>query len=163
MHSRIIELKLSPIPKEERAKEYDIPEWFVGSIADYTDLINDEEERADSFKWAAGFIGASVKDDKLIITKENCEAFFSYRLKVFKEATEALREVETIEDFIDIGTGYKMHCLNSAYDDKYGFYVYEGGDFISLDKFMKYVFVRMNESEERDITLYCGSAFDYHF
>ena len=57
MHSRIIELSKEPVLKQERISEASIPEWFYGTIADYTDANTDRDH---DIKWFLNFVGNYV-------------------------------------------------------------------------------------------------------
>ena len=162
MHSRIIELSDKPLKREEYAKEYDIPEWFCGYIADYVDLIVSDSERDESINWIASFLGASFKEGRMVITKEAASFFLSYRLEEFVKNVKELQNINTLEEFLEFSTGYKMHLLNGAYDDKYGFWVLYMGDFLTIDQFMRYVYSKVKEDKADELIFYTGSIWDFH-
>lgn len=83
--------------------------------------------------------------------------YFREKFKRFKEYLGKLSEA-TLEDFSRprFGTqfGIDLYTLNSAYDDKYGFYIYEDDDLYTIDQWMRTI--------KKGDVYYIGSTIDYH-
>ena len=133
MHSRIFELSENPIPEDERFSQGDVPEWFLNSIADYTDDIPDDQ-RMSEIDWLVGmFHGLCTADgERLSFNPELKEQFFKPRYACFLEAAALLKEC-TYEAFWG-GEGsrklaHTLFLLNDAYEDKYGFYIYDPAEY----------------------------------
>ena len=154
MHSRIFQVSMEPIKKEDYIRESDYWEhWFTSQIADYVDGDTDRESDID---WLSEYSNAFVfgKDDgrEYFIVKDKAE-YFKHSFKRFTEAINTIKDY-TLEDFIG-GFYGAMYQLKDAYEDKFGFYVNADGETMTLDDF-----VRRCVTGEK---YYIGATIDYHF
>lgn len=161
MHSRVFEISANPIPESER-NTYDIlPDWFYGSVADYADDIPDEQ-RDDEIQWFVSFFSGQLKHDgdKVEFTDSVLEHHFRRPYWDFLKAASLLSAFSF--DAFCGKTGHEalgttLYELNSAYNDKFGFYVFDrDSDALkTLDTWLR----------ESDLTVpyYLGGIFDYHW
>ena len=155
MHSRIFQIGKEPMTKEEYINSSSIPEWFTYSIADY---IDDDCDRKSDIDWLIATLGgiASVDGDKLIF-HHGAGRYFSGKYKAFVKAAEQLVKT-SFDDFLSgYAVGTVLFNLKEAYDDRYGFYIYNSDDdsFGTLDDFMRGI-------KDGD-TYYVGGVVDYHY
>lgn len=154
MHSRIFQVSMEPIPKEDYIGEsfyYD--HWFTSEIADY---VNGDTDRDNDIEWLQGFSESFAfgTDDggEYFIVKDKVK-YFEPNFKRFMEAVNTIKDY-TLEDFIG-GFYGAMYQLKDAYEDKFGFYINADGETMTLDSF-----VRGCATGEK---YYIGATIDYHF
>ena len=152
MHSRIFQVSLKPINKEDYIEESTYWEhWFVNSIADY---VVDSNDRNYDINWlkncARGYtVGNDTNGEYLIIT--NRTEYFQHAFNRFQDMLNAIKN-STIDDF---ATGiHEIWGLKNAYEDKFGFYIDADGELMTFDSF-----VRHCTTEEK---YYIGGTVDYH-
>ena len=161
MHSRIFELSQSPVPEDDRYTYDCLPEWFYGQIADYSDDIPDEN-RSEEIRWfASSFAGAcTCEGGKLTFAPDTVERYFRQAYSKFLAAAAQLTAY-SYEAFCG-KNGWRVldHTvfeLNDAYEDRYGFYVYDRdrSEFRTEDAWLR----------EADLSApwYVGGIVDYHF
>ena len=153
MHSRIFQVSMNPIPKEDYIREsfyYD--HWFTSEIADY---VNGDTDRENDIEWLQGYSDAFIfgaDDGGKYFIVQNKEKYFEPNFKRFMEALNKIKDC-TIQDF---ATGFfDMWTLKDAYEDKFGFYVNADGETMTFDSF-----VRGCATGEK---YYIGATIDYHF
>lgn len=153
MHSRIFQVSMTPIEKTDYINEsnyYD--HWFTRTIADY---VSDSTNRAEDINWLSSCNGIVVSDDEneesLIVI--NREEYFKNQFNAFKEAIEIIKDF-TITEFAN-GSSYDIWKVNNAYEDKYGFYVDEDGELVTLDEFIRTCALNTK--------YYIGGTVDYHY
>lgn len=154
MHSRIFQVGLEPISKEnyiEESNYYD--HWFTTTFADY---VSDDCDRKEDIKWLQDCYGTKGIE---FGTDDNGEYFIvkskqTYFEDSFKEFTKLVHEITeyTLDDFAH--GMYEVGLLRRAYEDKYSFYVDEDEELMTFDSF-----VRLCEMEEK---YYIGGTVDYH-
>ena len=161
MHSRIYELSEKPVRETERFGFTDVPEWFFSQIADYADDTN-EVSRENEIQWFQSFFGdlCTVDGDKLTFDPDTVGKRLRKRYDIFLEKAEALKN-HSYEAFCG-KTGapaleLALFELNDAYEDRYGFYVYEP-ECCSLQTV--YAWLR-----DADLSkpYYVGGIVDYHW
>jgi len=161
MHSRVFEISSKPIDEALRLDEYELPDWFCSGIADYVDRI-DDENRVEEINWfASQFAGnCIVAGDKVSFKPNTKHDYYRHNYNKFREAAAILATCD-YEAFCDSKpcSEFSMTLLqlNSSYEDRYGFYVYDRDDeeLITLDSW-----VRRNDLSE---PYYIGSIIDYHW
>lgn len=158
MHSRIFELSDTPVPANERVKEFCIPEWFCSTIADYVD---DDTDRKNDIEWLMSCMGgiATLENGSTIVYAPDArKQYFARRYERFMKAIEQIKNV-TLEGFAGIDRAYnvdgKMSELRDAYEDKFGFYIFYKEQLMTEDEWMRFA----------DLTkpYYIGGTIDYHF
>lgn len=154
MHSRIFQVSMEPIPKEDYIGEsfyYD--HWFTNEIADY---VNGDTNRDSDIEWLQGFSESFAfgtdNGGEYFIVKDKVK-YFEPNFKRFMDAVNTIKDY-TLEDFIG-GFYGAMYQLKDAYEDKFGFYVNADGETMTLDSF-----VRGCATGEK---YYIGATIDYHF
>ena len=155
MHSRIFQIGKEPLTKEEYIVSSSIPEWFTYSVADY---IDDDCNRESDIDWlmsaALGGV-ASVDGDKLVF--HDTSRYFEGKYEAFIKAAEQLTKT-SFDNFLSCcAVRAVLFNLKEAYNDRYGFYVYNSDDdsLDTLDDFMRSV----KDGE----TYYIGGVIDYHY
>lgn len=161
MHSRIFQISSKTINKDEYivADDYDYDHWFLREIADYTDDI-DECSQTDTLEWFNEFDGITVDvNNRTIVVKSKAD-YFSDRYTSFKLMVDDLSRI-SFNEFIGLDK-YKVETyiyrLNAAYQEKYGFYVEDGGEYgglITFDEWVRY-------AAKENVTYYIGGIVDYH-
>lgn len=164
MHSRIFQIESSPVDVEDRICEDTIPEWFTGSIADYVaDIKADNREEEIEWLMSTNFGKVCERVGDELTFKIDVGDFFEKDFELFKETVDGLSKV-TFDQFIsghqtDIPVNktlyHLMFTLKEAYDDKYGFYVWNDGDLCTMQSWMRHV--------EPCGVYYLGGIVDYHF
>lgn len=157
MHSRIFQISAKPIEKADYINETDYYDTgFIGEIADY---VSDDTDRESDIEWlkqrlegVADFNGDSftIKDQR------------KYFEKKFSNFLEAIKDISllTFEDFCTDANdfSYKMYELESAYRDKFGFYIDDNGEYAGTEPFDDF----MRRAKNGDV-FYIGATLDYHF
>ena len=154
MHSRIFQVSMNPIDKEDYIIESDYYDhWFTNEIADY---VNGDTDRENDIEWLKGYNSSMSfgEDDggEYFIIKDK-EKYFEGSFNRFIDVLNKIKDC-TLNDF-STGLGGDMWALKDAYEDKFGFYVNADGETMSLDSF-----VRRCATGEK---YYIGSTIDYHF
>lgn len=164
MHCKIIEIVpdlQKPLRKGKWAKANDLPESFVGEIADYTNDVDEEyaERLKDSF--VEDFGGHCVRDgDWITFDEEAKKVDVEDRYKEFIETAKALSEM-SLDDFCGLGDANKLDhmvwLLGDRYEDKFGLYVFDSAacDLTPYTAWMR----RMVPGKR----YFMGSVMDYHW
>ena len=161
MHSRIFEISEKPVPEDERYSFEMLPDWFYGSVADYADDIPDDH-RDDEIQWLVGFFSGQCQNDgdRISFTDKAVEYHFRRSYWDFVKAGSLLSAFSF--DAFCGKTGHQaldttLYGLNKAYNDKFGFYVYDRDrdGLYTLDTWLR----------EADLSepYYIGGILDYHF
>jgi len=154
MHSKIIQLSMQPLAKDEWVEESNFYEGFVGHIADYVNEDLTDDQRNDVIEWFKMSIQNKCPDHVTLhkdsITFE--EGFFEqYRKKFVATLKDFVEEIDE-NDFDD----FQRHKLLTMIDDQFGWYVYlEGWGYETLDSFLSRNFDKR--------TFFFGAVIDYHF
>jgi len=173
MHSRIIELKLDKDTPSQLDTDL-IPEWFTN----YADYWFESDDIEGDIKWFLEYLGRSgitydLDEKNITLTKDSPLSFFKDEYESWLANLETLTNM-TLEQFADTATiehegatftdftcRKAMACLNSDYDDKYGFWVYTENDgLMTLMTFMRLIKYYLTESSE--VKFYIGNTLDYH-
>lgn len=157
MHSRIFQISREPINKDEYISEADYYDsGFIGEIADYVSDYTDRDDDIELIKarleGVADFNGDSF-------TIKNQRKYFEKKFSNFLETIEDI-SLLTFEDFCtdESDFSYKMYKLESAYRDKFKFYINDNGEYAGtepIDDFMR-------RAKNGDV-FYIGATLDYHF
>lgn len=152
MHSRIFQVSMSPIKKDDYICEdiyYD--HWFTYQIADYVDDNTDRNEDIKRLSECYNCLTFSADENGEFFIVDSKEKYFK---SSFEQFTDALKKIQTysLEDFAT-GIG-EMWTLQHAYEDKHGFYIDADGELMTLDSF-----VRRCATGEK---YYIGATIDYH-
>jgi hypothetical protein len=158
-HSRIFQITSAPVAPDDYISENDFCEhWFTNTVADY---VNGDGNREDDVKWLRDWLeglGAVyfVEDDSFIVLQYGKEAYFEKAYEAFitvrRKTTElSLSEFAAGSDFASL-----MYQLQSAFCDKYSFYV-------SSDEFDTIPFDEFIRCAEPDRRYYIGGTLDYHY
>ena len=162
MHSRIFQVSKKPIEETEYLEEERYYDYFVGGVADYVDEVEDPIE---DWNWLNDFSGGTIKIDteKKTLTIIDKEAFFEKNYENWKKALDNLSNI-TLKDFVsnekfdEHSCSYNMWQLNSAYNDKHGFYIDDNDEYFGLVTLPS--FMRNRENGE---VFYLGNTIDYHY
>lgn len=158
MHSRIFQISKQPIGESdyiEESRYWD--HWFTNSHADY---VSDETNRAGDIEWLRSCysnreLAFGIDDGGEYFTIEDKTKYFAPKFEEFQKIIKQLTD-STLDNFATAKLEMDVYRLNSAYEDKHGFYV--DGDscgLCSLDDF-----IRWNDKGEK---FYIGATIDYHF
>lgn len=154
MHSKIIQISREPIKKDnyiDESRYYD--HWFVGSIADYVSDLDDNCRTALCKNLSCdAFELDPVANTLSIISKD---AYFKPKYDAFKAKLQEISQWE-YEDYRE--PHYEVSWLADLYDDKFGFYIDDNGEFAGLETLDAF----MRRAEDGDI-YYIGALLDYHF
>lgn len=151
MHSRIFQIERHEVDKDDFIDSYSIPDWFTDTIADYTD---DECDRDSDIEWLMGSIGlyATLDGEKLTFNSDP-RLYFKERYDEFTRIASELSKA-SFDDFASGEIGHEKWRLNQAYEDRYGFYVYQNDGMETLTEWMRQV-------KAGDV-FYIGGTVDYH-
>lgn len=158
MHSRIFQVSSKPVDRDNYISESNYYDgWFVGSVADYVADV-EEEDQKDSIDWLDKYAAGSLKIEGNKVTVINKEEFFRRDYDNFIKALDDLKNI-TLNQFTT-GKGdldLNVYRLNSAYEDRYGFYVDDCGEYgglMTINEFMR-------TKKDGDV-FYIGGVVDYH-
>ena len=161
MHSRIFHITSDP--EASPVTELDLPEWFVGEIADYVDVIHSDSLFSGSVNYLAVLLGIEIKDNKFTVTDTSFDEYFNKKWWAFKNAIDNLHKTMTFEIFKGkSGVGidsfdYQMWCINRICSDKYGYYVCDDDGYpFPLDDWLR-------NYAKPNTTYYIKAVIDYHF
>ena len=161
MHSRIYQISKTPIDRDdyiEEDKYYN--HWFTNIVADY---VNGDTNRNDDIEWLQncyGNEGLSFGQDENgeYFVVEDKPKYFESNFEEFKKALQELSE-KTLDNFISGGeSDISLYRLKKSYDDEFGFYVDDDGEYQGLATFD--CFMRCATVGEK---YYIGATIDYHF
>ena len=160
MHSKIFQIQSKPIDKDDYITEsrYDYDDWFLREIADYVADI-DESDQMSCIEWLSESNGIDINLNSRTLVITSREKYFEGKYRSFQEWLSKLKEI-SLSDFVDDSheLSYGMYLLRDAYNDRFGFYVDDGGEWgglITLDEFVR--------NAKENITYYIGGVVDYHF
>lgn len=157
MHSRIFQVTKEKQDKENWISESDYYDcWFVGEIADY---VSDDVDREDSIKWLANATGGVLSVEGDVVTIVGKEKYFESKFAEFNEQLNRLTKINVKQFAGDEASDVDIavYRFKAAYDDRYGFYVDDGGEYgglITFDEFMRH--------SKNGETYYIGGVVDYH-
>lgn len=158
MHSRIYQVSEKPITTF--VDEYRYEDWFIGTHADYTSIVEyQSEDYMSDLKWLQNVTkGIKVDFKKGTITVTSKKEYFEKKHEEFKNLLEEL-SYTTLEDFSkgNFSLNSKMYSLENTYEDKSSFYIddnYENIGITPLDNWVRNV----EEGKE----YYIGTITDYH-
>ena len=152
MHSRIFQMDIEPINKEDHIDESTFYEdTFIGSIADYVD---EDTNRDEDIQWLVDCYekyGMEYnKEEGYVVFKEDFkENYFRERFKLFKEAVDEL----TFEDFA-YDMRANLYKVRSLMEDRFSFYVYFIDYWMTFDRFVRQL--------EKGKKYYLGATINYH-
>ena len=160
MHSKIYQISKTPIDKDDYIEEsnyYD--HWFTNSVADYVD---DDTNRNDGIEWLKDCyekkgLSFGQDDNGEYFIVEDKTKFFEANFENFQKELKELSE-KTLDDFMGGESNMSLYRLKSLYDDKFGFYIDDGGEYhgiATFDRFMRCATVGTK--------YYIGATIDYHF
>lgn len=163
MYSTIIELSSSPVAESERACSDELPDWFHGDVADY---IVDADDRTRFIQYFAQDMD-DIADfdlglDCLTLKADAKEKYFQGSYRKYKETLEKLAQVP-MEEFSGLskaspdseGLAALMYSLRSTIEDRFGTYIYEDGELVTLDEWLRYASIGN--------VYYIGGVMSYHF
>lgn len=160
MHSRIFQITKERMPENEwiSADDY-YDHWFTREIADYVD---DDVDRESDIEWLLNCYDGVFERNGNQIKVVNKIKYFE---KKYDEFIRLLNELKymPIEAFAGnetekCQTSYKMYSLESAYNEKFGFYVDDCGEWAGLDTFDSFM-----RTTENGNVYYVGGVVDYHW
>ena len=157
MHSRIFQISEVPVTEETKFDEERYFDGFVGSVADYVDEIGCPESEYESLKEALGEAAEFMTDSSFVVG--NPEKMFEKKHARFLELAKKLSET-SLEDFSSGKIDMDVFRLNEEYEDKYSYYVDDGGEWfgiVPLDEFVR------GCSKLKDRVWHLGAVFDYHY
>lgn len=155
MHSRIYQVSTKPISKEEYIGDFDIPEWFVGSIADYTSVMTDRKGDIENLASCLERVSSFNDEDLSLTFNEDVTPYFAGLYDEFIKAANELVKT-SFEQFAHNSLWPILYNLQAAYNDKYDVYIYDENGFLhTLSEFMR----ELKGGE----TYYFGATIDYHY
>ena len=160
MHSNIYEVSKQPIPESGYMKVDDLPMWFFADTADYASEVP-AERRSQEIDWLNdGFYGLCARNgDELVFDPGILGKIFLRKHSRFEIAAKLAGA--TYEAFIG-GSGsesllYSLIDLKEAYDDGYGFYIYDRDEdeLLTLDTWLRTANLTRH--------WFVGGIIDYHW
>lgn len=164
MNSKIIEIVHGldrPIQKCEWAKTTDLPEHFIGDIADYTDDISGRRAEEIKESFVQSFDGHCVRNGNWItFDAEAKKVGREDRYREFIEKAKAIAAI-SFDEFCGFGNtaamDHLMWELNDRYSDKFSLYIYDSKEsvLLTIDDWK-----RKLQPGER---YFMGGVMDYHW
>ena len=83
MHCNIYEISKKPIHDDERLREYELPDWFVGTIAEYIEGELTDEQREQSLSAFASRFRSSIErsGDEICLSPMSRKAISTLRME----------------------------------------------------------------------------------
>ena len=163
MHSRIFQVSLQPVKKEDYAVSSD----FYDNSSDFADYIGDELDGTERME-NIGYL-AEVLSDIFDFNKRSRVLVYKGEeaMKKFKEAwAAAIREkaeVLTADTILDWYKRYQVEklCRKTHLDTCYRFCIVDWCDGVAepMEDLISFVAERMKQGDK----LYVGAVIDYHF
>lgn len=155
MHSRIIQISKEKIDKDDYIEESDYWDNFVGPIADY---VSEDTDRDGDIEWFVEILKDSIeynKDEESFTIKDR-KKYFERSYDKFMKILNEISDTMTLDKYMS-PCDTVIYSLKSTYDDKFGFYIDDKGEYhglSTLDNFMRYA--------EDGQKFYIGGTMDYH-
>lgn len=178
MHNKIFQVSDEPI--FETSGDYDIPDWFVGEIADYADKFRNKDKilelQWDFLKYLNEEFGFKVDDNLISFTTDKAaiNKYFESKYSEFKNIISNINSDVDLSVFTgecEASLGGKpygnieeiMYRLNSWYNHKFSIYVlqHKYNCLITLYQYMRDLMHELNSKDST--TIYLGSVYDYHY
>ncbi len=156
MHSRIFQISSNPINEDDYISEADYYDTgFIGEIADY---VSDETDRDDDIEWLKKSLDGVADFNGDCFTIKDQRKYFEKRFSNFTKAAKDIL-LSTFEDFCTDANDFslKMYRLETAYRDRFGFYVDDNGEYAGTETFDD--FMRRVKNGDK---FYIGATLDYH-
>lgn len=174
MHKYIFQLSTSPIPLNEFITIEDMLDYspaFIGDVADSVDYIPAKEHSSAHSALYRELAHANCKNpfavnlykltpntpEVLTMRDGVREGYFAARFDMFQKVLERLSGVDADAFSNDESRAveYLMCQLRSAFNERFGTYVYVDEELLTLDEFIR--------TCELNIPYYFGNVLDYHF
>lgn len=152
MHSRIFQISENPISEENYIDESSYYEGFVGRIADY---VSDSDVESD-LNWLGRSSGLEVDVESKTIIIKSKEKYFARKFKDFKANLKELSKLD-INKFTTMESDFMMFHLKTCYENEYGFYMDDDGEYHGLTTLDHWVRI-----SKENVPYYVGATFDYH-
>lgn len=157
MHSRIFQVSLNPINKEDYidCSTYDYDHWFVNEVADY--IIGSADRKGD-IEWLKESVNGCTfgeDDNGKFFIVDSKEEYFSEAFDRFKEAIGKIRNIRIKEFVSKYELSHAIWEVEDAYEDNRGFYVDADGEVMTMDAFIR----RCLKGEK----YYIGGICNYHY
>lgn len=160
-HSKIIQITKEKT--DDRICEEDFYQgkysFFVGQIADYTDDMDEDS-------WPSVYDGCLNGNGLEIFQNEegdwklrvvDRDAWFKKDYRTFVENAKLCTEMP-FDDFTRHKNAIPVYMVHAAYEDEFGVYVCDMGEWAGLDTLQSFM-RRANNGDE----YYLGAVVDYHF
>lgn len=160
MHSRIYQICDHPIEHDDFITDSDMPEWFVGSIADYVD---DDTDRESDIAWLLSYFKDTAdyraEDHSFVLKRGAKQEIMRASYEVFCSKAKSLC-ITTLDDFVGEGENShlnsEMFDLRNAFSDAFSFYAYSEPECLqTISEWLR--------SAKTDCRYYIGSTLDYHW
>lgn len=160
MHSRIYQICDHPIESDDLIADGDMPEWFVGSIADYVD---DDTDRESDIEWLLRYFRDAVdyrmENQSFVLKPGGKQEIMKSAYEVFCSKAKTLCTT-TLDDFSGETENSHLHSdildLRNAFSDEFSFYTYSDTDSLqTISEWLRMV--------KTDCRYYIGRTLDYHW
>lgn len=174
MHKYIYQLSTSPIPLSEFITIDDVLDYypsFIYEIAEYVDYIPAGEHSSAHAALYRSLAHANSKNpfsvnltklspdtpEVLSLREGIREGYFSHRYAMFQKALKQLSCIDEVSFANDENgaVGYRMYDLRSAFNERFGTYIWIDDELLTLDEFVR--------SCKLNTPYYFGNILDYHF
>ena len=162
MHCNIYEISKKPIHDDERLREYELPDWFVGTIAEYIEGELTDEQREQALSAFASRFRSSIErsGDEICFKPDVKESYFYSSHGEFRAMASVLTTCD-VEWF----SGHKhsprfsdaYRNLTTLYENKFSYYVYDRdySELLTLDAWVREM--------DTDTPYFFGAVLDYKF
>lgn len=163
MHSRIFQVSKTEIDPSYYVQPGDVwDRMHYNGAADYVTDLDDRSEEVEYLMQSFAHVFAKGPDQfSFQIAEGGKEHYFKPGYRRFRELC-ALMITLSLDAFIGKETGPEnksmsllMYELNEAYEDKFGYYIYEDDTLEPLCEWLR--------NADTDVTYYFGNVLDYHF
>jgi hypothetical protein len=163
MHARIIEITKSPLRKDERLVSCAVPDWFVGSIADYTDDLKPDVQKAVVENFYKSLVSHCViehnaENGSFQLLPDGKEKYFQAAYGVFLDSAKKLSNCP-FSEFAEGSSTLRGNLwrVNNAYCDEYDTYIFDDDNELRpFDKWVRFY-------AKVGVPYYFGGVVDYHY
>ena len=161
MHSKIFQITTDR--HAEPVGEMDLPEWFIGGVADYvSEIPSDSADFEECVKALGKYLHIKITNNHFTVKPDTFDEYFEKQWATFRDLVTRLNNSMSFEEFkgpysFD-GMGQLLWRINYTYEDKFGYYVTNSpvADPIPINEWLRY-YAKPGEM------YFVKSVIDYHF
>lgn len=166
MQNCIFEITKKPVQTSDQLKNENVccDDPFRGKVEWMSD-VSTKEDREDAVSVLFEKLKSDCAPFFVVKTRENDaysfyfedgfkEAYFEPRYRQFEAAKSELLKNINLENFSNGALSYLVHRMDEVYEQEYDIFIFEYGDFATLDSFIRHA--------SANTVYHIGGIMDYH-